>query len=185
MIKLAEIPEYLLYAESELESFQGQSLGRWRFILQSIQNTVRFDATDWEPSVSLERLELLTVIRGLEELDQPSSVTIVTESNYVAHGFGFGLREWRHNGWQWERFGDLVPITNDDLWRRLDRASQVHQLQCRRGKWSDAAPETAIERSPPKNLSTRESPPTPWRRDNPARRWIRNLSRIASSIIPI
>ena len=185
MIKLAEIPQYLLIAESELESFQGQTLGRWRFILESSDNAFRFDATDWEPGVTLERLELLTVIRGLEELDQSSHVTILTESKYVRHGFGFGLREWRQNNWRWERFGDLVPISNDDLWRRLDRASQFHQVHCRQRQRGDSFPESAFFRPLSTKRPTMEECRMPRPKVSPARRWLRNLSRIASSIIPI
>lgn len=185
MIRLAEIPRYFLIAESELESFQGQTLGRWRFVLQSAETADRFDASDWEPGVSLERLELLTVIRGLEELDQPSHVTIVTDSKCVLHGFGFGLRQWRHNGWQWEQFGDLVPITNADLWRRIDRASQFHQIQCRHREAGEALNERRIATPYTTIPPATDEGDSPQPRLGTARRWMRNLTRVASSIIPI
>jgi ribonuclease HI len=54
-----------------------------------------------------------------------------TPSTYVREGIRNGLREWRENGWQWEYFGRLVPVKNDDLWKRLDRAMEFHQVDCR------------------------------------------------------
>ncbi len=83
---------------------------------------------DREPDMQGEQLELITLIRGLEALDQPSRVTAYGCSRYLRHGITYGLPEWRDNGWQWERFSQLVPIKNVELWQRLDRAMQIHQL---------------------------------------------------------
>jgi RNase H-like protein len=58
-------------------------------------------------------------------------VTLVTPSKYVNRGLAQGLPEWRHNGWQWEHFGEMVPVKNRDLWQRVDRALDYHQVQCR------------------------------------------------------
>ncbi len=88
-------------------------------------------ADDVDPDARGDRLELLTVVRGLEALEQPSRVTLWTPSTYVREGIRHGLREWRENGWQWEYFGRMVPVKNDDLWKRLDRAMEFHQLDCR------------------------------------------------------
>jgi ribonuclease HI len=184
MIKLAELPRFLLFAESELESFRDQVLGRWRFVLQTVGSTDRFDATDWEPDVTLQRLELLTVIRGLEELDQPSAVTILTPSDYVLRGVHFGLKEWRQTDWTWERFGDMVPITNDDLWRRFDRAAQIHRIACRHCQIQDSALDAASSH----DRAHRSNPPARparARQKVAAHGWVRRLSRIAASIVPI
>ncbi len=185
MIKLAEFPRYLLFAESELETFRDQVLGRWRFVLQRSGSSDRFDATDWEPDISQERLQLLTVIRGLEELDQSAAVTIFTPSSYVVHGISFGLKEWRQNNWLWERFGDMVPITNDDLWRRFDRAGQFHQIACRQWQVGDAFLES-VSAEPKATLAAVQKPQRPNRAaPGIASRWAQRISRIASSIVSI
>lgn len=88
------------------------------------------EVEDCEPEVTGEQLELLTLIRGLEALDQPSMVTAYGCSRYVRHGIRYGLPEWRENGWRWERFGRLVEIKHAELWQRLDRAMQIHQFAC-------------------------------------------------------
>ena len=92
----------------------------WRFVLQSLDGSSRLEAEDAEPAVGGERLELLAVVRGLEALEQPSRVTLVTPSKYVSRGLSYGLQDWRENDWNWEHHGQMVPIKNRDLWQRLD-----------------------------------------------------------------
>lgn len=120
-------PHFVLVSETH----DSQQPGRWRFVLRSRNGSQRMVVDDVEPDARGERLELLSVIRGLEALDQPSKVTLVTQSAYVRKGIRFGLPEWRKNGWQWECFGEMVPVKNGDLWQRIDRALRYHQLDCR------------------------------------------------------
>jgi hypothetical protein len=89
------------------------------------------EAEDSEPEIHGERLELLAVVRGLEALDQPSRVTLMTSSRYVNRGLTYGLEEWRRNDWTWESFGEMVPVKNQDLWQRLDQALRFHRLEVR------------------------------------------------------
>ncbi len=105
--------------------------GQWRFILQQTGGPHRLEVSDLEPGFSGERLELLAVVRGLESIDGESHVTLVTSSRYVGHGIRFGLEQWRDLNWQWERFGEMTPIKNLDLWQRIDRALQYHSIECR------------------------------------------------------
>jgi ribonuclease HI len=120
-------PHYLLISESS----QLNSPGRWRFVLRPADGGERIVADDVDPEARGDRLELLTVVRGLEALEQPSRVTLWTPNTYVREGIRNGLREWRENGWLWEYFGSMVPVKNDDLWRRLDRAMMFHEVDCR------------------------------------------------------
>jgi ribonuclease HI len=103
----------------------------WRFTVQTDDGQPCVEVADSEPEVQGERLELLAVIRGLESFDQPSRVTLLTDSDYVSRGLNYGLEEWRNNNWQWERHGSMVPVKNSDLWKRLDRTLQIHQVECR------------------------------------------------------
>lgn len=121
-------PHYLLFSETGCHD----DAGRWRFVIRAAGGLEEFEAADREPEIRGERLELLTVVRALESLDQPSRVTLMTPGNYVRHGVRFGLPEWRSNGWQWEYFGQMVPIKHCDLWQRLDRLLAFHQVDfCR------------------------------------------------------
>jgi len=108
--------------------------------LQNVDTKRRFCATDSESTDCGERLELLAVVRGLEALDQPARVTLVTRSRYVSRGIKKGLAEWRSNNWQWERFGRLVPVRDHDLWRRVDQALRFHQIDCQPWQFEEAEP---------------------------------------------
>lgn len=135
----AAAPHYLLFSES----CRRREQGRWRFVLQSVDGSQQFEAGDDEPDVRGERLELLAVVRGLEALDQPSRVTLVTPSRYVNRGLTYGLEEWRSNDWRWEHDGFMVPVKNRDLWQRVDRALSFHKLECR--TWRFDLPHTTPE----------------------------------------
>ena len=133
------IPHYLLFSAAAAESRvagtssleSSAATGNWEFVLESFDGRNRMAVTEQENEVTGQRLELLAVVRGLEALDQPSRVTLMTTSSYVQRGMRFGIPQWRDNGWQWESYGRMVPVRNADLWRRLDRALQIHQVRCR------------------------------------------------------
>jgi ribonuclease HI len=125
-------PHYLLFSESAIDAGRGAS---WKFVLQSVGAEKHFSAADTENETRASRLELLAVVRGLEALDQPSRVTLLTRSRYVRRGLRRELNHWRDRRWRWERFGKLVPIRDHDLWQRVDRALQYHDVEC--CAWSD------------------------------------------------
>lgn len=126
-------PHFLLFSDASRSrpSQRSSQRGAWRFVLEELDGATRLEAEDAEDEPSRDRLELLAVVRGLEALDQPSRVTLVTTSRYVARGLRYGLREWRESEWQWERFGQMAPVRNGDLWQRIDRALTYHQVECR------------------------------------------------------
>jgi len=125
-------PHFLLFSESQTAAPQHErSVGKWRFVLEAVDGSTKLEVGDKEPEVVGERLELLAVVRGLEALDQPSRVTLVTASRYVSRGFRHGLQQWRDNQWQWERFGRMAPVKNSDLWQRVDQALNYHQVECK------------------------------------------------------
>ena len=131
-------PHFLLYSAAKTQTstaaakYAGcRQQGQWEFVLESADGSARFEAADQEDQVAGQRLELLAVVRGLEALDQPSCVTLVTSSDYVRRGLRFGIPQWRESGWRWEFFGRMVPVRNADLWRRVDRALQIHRVSCR------------------------------------------------------
>ncbi len=128
-------PHYLLFCDgsntANAESSAVSNRGKWRFVLEHVESGERTEATDQELSGAPDRTSLLAVLRGLEALEQPSRVTLVTTSRYVSRGLQYGLSEWRENDYSWEHFGTVQPIRNADLWRRIDRALNFHLVQCR------------------------------------------------------
>jgi ribonuclease HI len=128
----AATPHYLLFSEAKRHRTKADRAGgRWQFVLESVDGSARLEAGDEEEEPTHERLELLAVIRGLEAIPQPARVTLITTSRYVSRGLRFGLAEWRESEWQWEHFGQMQPVRNVDLWKRLDHAARIHDVQCR------------------------------------------------------
>ncbi len=121
-------PHYLLKTETSREG----GSGRWRFVLRPLDGSPDLVATDLEPDVWGERLSLLTVVRALESLDQPSWVTLVGCTQYVEQGIAYGLADWKASGWRWECFGQMAPVRDIDLWQRMDRTLQFHRVDCGR-----------------------------------------------------
>lgn len=160
-------PHYLLFSEASQDQRPAPT---WRFVLQNVESRRRFSATDSEPALAgqetgHERLELLAVVRGLEALDQPARVTLVTKSRYVSRGIKHGLSEWRSNHWRWERFGQVVPVRDHDLWRRVDRALRFHRVDCQAWRFdSPESSESATEQPQASQSESTEATETPLRR---------------------
>ncbi len=143
-------PHFLLLSEALMPASTARpESGRWQFRLQSPDGRDQLLASDEEPACEQDRLALLAVVRGLEALDQPSRVTLVTTNRYVRRGLRYGIEQWKDNGWTWERFGQMTAVKNADLWRRVDRALQYHQVNCRQWRVDPAhtAPIPTADRS--------------------------------------
>lgn len=70
-----------------------------------------------ERQTTNNRMELLAVIRALEQLRQPSEVNVYTDSQYVQKGVSEWLSGWKARGW---KTSTRQPVKNVDLWRELD-----------------------------------------------------------------
>jgi ribonuclease HI len=63
------------------------------------------------------RMEIMAAIAGLRALKYPCTVTLFTDSRYLADAITKGwARKWRANGWQ---RSDGQPALNSDLWQQL------------------------------------------------------------------
>ena len=71
------------------------------------------------------RMELMAAISAIEALKKPSTVTIVTDSNYVKDGITKWIHGWKKNGW---RNAAKKPVKNAELWQRLDAATHRHDI---------------------------------------------------------
>ena len=80
-------------------------------------------------STTNNRMELLAVIVALERLKRPSSVTIYTDSQYVAKAINDGwLQGWIKRGW---KKSNRKPVENIDLWKRLLPLLDTHDVTFR------------------------------------------------------
>jgi len=73
------------------------------------------------------RMEIMAAIAGLETLRYPCSVTIYTDSQYLANSIMLGwAKRWRANGWKRNK---TDTATNADLWARLLALCEMHDVQ--------------------------------------------------------
>ena len=71
------------------------------------------------------RMELLGVISGLEALTKPCDVKVVSDSKYVIDAFNQKwIDSWVKNNWK-RKSG---PVLNVDLWERLLKAMEPHNV---------------------------------------------------------
>jgi len=78
-----------------------------------------------EEATTNNRMELQAVIEGLSALTRPSSITIVTDSQYVKNGMTQWIHNWKRNGW---KTAARKPVKNADLWQQLDELVQTHDV---------------------------------------------------------
>ena len=81
-----------------------------------------------EPQTTNNRMELMAAIMALEALTRPCAVELHTDSQYLRGGVTQWIHGWKRNGW---RTADKKPVKNEDLWRRLDAATQRHTIDWR------------------------------------------------------
>ena len=117
--------DYLLVCEATATSL---SEGTWRFSLESSDGQPVFDAGDTELG-DLNRLTLLAAVRGLEAIDGPSSVTLLSHNRYLVRSLSDSLPRWRENNFVWEHFGRRIDVQHADLWRRVARALFIHRVE--------------------------------------------------------
>ena len=85
------------------------------------------------------RMELMAVIAGLEALTKPCRVEIVSASKYVTDAFNKKwIDGWLKKGW---KRGKNEPVKNTDLWKRLLKAKEPHQVTFIWVKGHDGHPE--------------------------------------------
>ena len=94
-----------------------------------------------EANTTNNRMELMAAIRALESLKRPCQVTLFTDSVYVQKGISQWLKNWKRRGW---KTADKKPVKNADLWRRLDAATEGHDIRWRWVRGHSGHPENEL-----------------------------------------
>ena len=71
------------------------------------------------------QMEMMAAISALEALERGSALTVVTDSVYVKDGITKWIFGWKKKGW---KTAANKPVKNEDLWKRLDAATQRHDV---------------------------------------------------------
>jgi ribonuclease HI len=97
--------------------------GGWGAVL--IAGKHRKEMSGGERETTNNRMEMMAVIRGAEALKRGCAVDIHTDSTYVMKGMTEWVEGWKERGW---RTASKQPVKNVDLWQRLEKVLDRHEV---------------------------------------------------------
>jgi ribonuclease HI len=115
------VGNYTLFADGACEPNPG--IGGWAFILRNNETEEESVGSGGDKNSTNNRMEMMGVIAGLETLETPANVTVVSDSKYVIDGMRSWRIKWKKNGWH--RKGG---VKNLELWLELDKLADKHNL---------------------------------------------------------
>ena len=120
------MPELFAYTDGACSGNPGP--GGWGVLLRAMDGETVLkerELNGGEAETTNNRMELLAAINALESLARSSAITVVTDSTYVKNGVTGWIHGWKRNGW---KTAAKKPVKNEDLWKRLDAATQRHNV---------------------------------------------------------
>ena len=121
------MPDLYAYTDGACSGNPGP--GGWGAILIAKDgNTVlkERELNGGEAHTTNNKMELMAAIASLEALERPTTLTIVTDSSYVKDGITSWIFGWKKRGW---KTANNKPVKNEDLWKRLDAATQRQDVK--------------------------------------------------------
>ena len=98
--------------------------GGWGVLLRFNDHEKRLYGGELETTNN--RMELMAVIQALESLKRDCKVRVTSDSQYVLKGISEWMDNWKKRGW---RTAAKKPVKNVDLWKRLDQAQAIHEIE--------------------------------------------------------
>jgi len=72
------------------------------------------------------RMEMIAIIKALQQLKKPCRIKVVTDSSYVVKGMTQWVPGWIRRNWL---NAQKKPVLNRDLWETLLELSKLHQIE--------------------------------------------------------
>lgn len=107
----------ILYSDGS--SLGNPGPGGWGTILE--YKGVQKELSGSQANTTNNQMELLAVIKGLEQLKEPCSVEVVTDSSYVANAINKWLKNWVAK--------DFKKVKNIELWKKYLEAAKRHNVK--------------------------------------------------------
>ena len=98
--------------------------GGWGVLLRFNDHEKRLCGGEHETTNN--RMELMAVIQALESLNRDCKVKVTSDSQYVLKGINEWMENWKKRGW---KTAAKKPVKNVDLWLRLDKARESHEIE--------------------------------------------------------
>lgn len=71
------------------------------------------------------RMEMLGAINALQALNEPCSVILTSDSQYLRQGITQWIHNWKKRDW---KTTNKKPVRNQDLWQLLDKLTHKHTI---------------------------------------------------------
>lgn len=111
-----------IYADGSCRGNPGP--GGWAALLRYQQREK--EISGGEPETTNNRMELTAAIEALASLKEGCSIDFYTDSQYVQKGITLWLEAWKKRNW---RSAGNKAVKNADLWQKLDKETQRHQIK--------------------------------------------------------
>ena len=131
--------KYICYTDGSYKASKGESgQGGWASIILDSNDNVIKRLFQGYTNTSNNRMELRAVLETLNYFNEPSDITIITDSQYVANGITDGNAE------NWIKNNDLTK-KNLDLWFQIVNLLYKHKVTVKwvkghaGNKWNEEA----------------------------------------------
>ena len=99
--------------------------GGWGYVLRVTASGKELEGSGGITGTTSQRMELTAALEGLQRLECPCVVRLVSDSQYLVKGLTTWARMWERDGWR-KAGGD--PVLNQDLWASLLFQSRRHEV---------------------------------------------------------
>ena len=97
--------------------------GGWGAILHYNGNIKEING--YSPDTTNNIMEITAVIKAINLLNRPCTITITTDSTYVKNGITKWIHTWKNKNW---KTANKKPVKNKKLWQQLDEAIKQHNV---------------------------------------------------------
>lgn len=114
------LPEVTIYTDGACSN----GYGGWASRLEYMGQTLYLSGT--ELNTTNNRMEIMAILKSLEELTCGCKVILYSDSQYALSGMTTWARLWKRNGWKNK---DGKAIKNRDLWEQILIAKEKHVIK--------------------------------------------------------
>jgi ribonuclease HI len=120
---VSTVPIVEIYTDGACSGNPGP--GGWAALLQ--YNGKEKELSGADPTTTNNRMEMIAVIRALQELKRPCHARIHSDSALIINTMTLGwIENWQSKGW---RKADKKPVENRDLWEEMLAAMTSHRVE--------------------------------------------------------
>ena len=99
--------EVIIYTDGACSGNPGP--GGWAFILRHVPTGKNMEKSGAVRQTTNNQMELQALIEGLQSLQRPTRVHVVTDSTYLKQGLTEWIQNWKRRGWKRKTSNGLKP----------------------------------------------------------------------------